>query len=69
MIGEKGHTPYLNGAAMVKYFMYGSDDEEIYALKECFANNPTVHSHPHYTLKKYAFYNKICILRIISSFL
>ena len=30
---------------------------------------PTVHSHPHYTLKKYAFYNKIYILRIISSFL
>ncbi len=27
------------------------------------------HSYPHYTLKKYAFYSKICILRIISSFL
>ena len=29
---------------------------------------PTAHSHPHYTLKKYAFYNKMYILRIISGF-
>jgi hypothetical protein len=30
--------------------------------------DPTAHSHPHYTLKKYAFYNKMYILRIISGF-
>jgi len=31
--------------------------------------SPMVHSYPHYILKKYAFYNKIYILRIISGFL
>ena len=30
---------------------------------------PTAHSHPHYALKKYAFYNKMYILRIIAGFL
>ena len=36
---------------------------------ETLNNIPTVHSHLYYTLKKYAFYNKISILHIISSFL
>ena len=31
--------------------------------------SPTAHSYPHYILKKYAFYDKIYILRIISGFL
>ena len=37
--------------------------------KQLLYTSPTAHSHPHYTLKKYAFYNKMYILRIISGFL
>ena len=60
---------------MLLFLFFRIDDDIVggYGLSQMESHGavsrPTAHSHPHYALKKYAFYNKMYILRIISGFL